>query len=83
LGGCDRGSPDAGAIIYKTNCYGCHAGGPTQAFAPSLSRYLSEGKHNESETRRIIREGKGNMPPFGRRLTRSELNDLLAYMKTL
>jgi mono/diheme cytochrome c family protein len=81
--GCHRGSPDAGAVVYTKYCFGCHRGGNTQAFAPSLSGYLRQGKHDESETRRIIRDGKGNMPPFRRRLSRSELNDLLDYMKTL
>ena len=83
LGGCHRGSPDTGAIVYKKYCFGCHRGGTTQDFAPSLFGYLSEGKHDESETRRIIRDGRDNMPPFRKRLSRSELNDLLAYMKTL
>jgi mono/diheme cytochrome c family protein len=83
LSGCHRGSPEAGAILYKKDCSGCHRRGTTQAFAPSLSGYLSEGKHDESETRRVIRDGRGNMPPFGKRLSRTELNDLLAYMKML
>lgn len=83
LAGCHRGSPQAGAIVYSRNCSGCHRAGTTQAFAPSLSGYLREGKHDESETRRIIRDGKGNMPPFSRRLSRHQVDDLLAYMRTL
>src|SRR5690348_6781111 len=74
LCGCQQGSPDAGAIVFKKNCFGCHGGTTTQAFAAPLSGYLTgSNKHTEAEARRIIREGNGNMPPFGRRLSRQEL----------
>jgi len=81
LCGCHRASPDAGAAVFKKNCFGCHGSTATQAFAAPLSGYLNS--HGEAETRRIIREGKGNMPPFGRRLSRRELDDLMAYLKLL
>lgn len=84
LCGCHQGSPDAGAVVFKKNCFGCHGSTTTQAFAVPLSGYLTgPNKHSEAETRRMIREGKGNMPPFGRRLSRHELDDLMAYIKTL
>ena len=84
LSGCHQGSADAGAAVFKKNCYGCHGSTTTQAFAAPLSGYLkTQGGHSEAETRRIIREGEGNMPPFGRRLSRRELDDLIAYMKLL
>lgn len=81
LGGCHRGSPSAGAAIFKKDCAGCHGAGSTQAFAPSLAGYLI--KNGEPKTRRIIREGTGNMPPFGHRLERRELDDLMAYLSNL
>src|SRR4051812_44561816 len=37
-----RGSPKAGALVYTKYCFGCHRGGNTQAFAPSLSGYLRQ-----------------------------------------
>lgn len=84
LCGCHRGSPDAGALVFKKNCFGCHGSTATQAFAVRLSGYLTgPNKHTEAETRSIIRDGKGNMPPFGRRLSRREIDDLVAYMRTL
>lgn len=84
LCGCHQGSPDAGAVVFRKNCFGCHGSTSTQAFAAPLSNYLTgPDKHSETETRKIIREGKGNMPPFGRRLSRRELDDLIAYMRTL
>ena len=84
LSGCHQGSPNTGAAVFRKNCYGCHGSTATQAFAAPLSGYLTgPNKHSEAETRKIIREGKGNMPPFGRRLSRRELDDLMAYMKAL
>lgn len=67
-------------MVFNKNCAGCHRGGPTQAFAPALSGYLAS--HEAAKTRRIIRDGVGNMPPFGHRLKRRELDDLMAYLKT-
>jgi mono/diheme cytochrome c family protein len=81
LGGCHQGSPSAGAAIFKKNCAGCHRAGSTQAFAPSLAGYLI--KNGEAKTRRIVRQGTGNMPRFGRRLGRRELDDLMAYLRNL
>lgn len=45
---------------------------------PELQQRLSD-----SEIRQVIREGKGQMPPFGKMLTDDEVNDLLLYLRSL
>ena len=41
-----------------------------------------DGEKNERRFARSIHEGKGEMPAFGRKLTRPEIKALAAYVKT-
>lgn len=51
---------------------------PPNLSDPELQRRLSD-----TAIRRVIREGKGQMPPFGKMLTDEEVSDLLLYLRSL
>lgn len=76
--------------LYLRTCAGCHgpygSGGgrlgfdpPPAALAdPSLQRRL-----DDAELARIIREGKGQMPGFGRLLSDEEVQSLVQHVRRL
>jgi mono/diheme cytochrome c family protein len=93
LAGCRSGAKTAlerGAGVYARACATCHGSltvpGRTRGFKvkppflgePSLQRRLSD-----DDLVRTITEGKGEMPPFGRMLSESELNQLVVYLRSL
>lgn len=76
--------------LFKDKCARCHGeDGRGQTVigqmvgAPDFAdeRWWDEEK-NERRFARSIIEGKGDMPAFGRKLTRPEIRALAAYVKT-
>lgn len=85
------------AVFAVTACWRCHdidTGESKRPPAPSLkgnfqrsSHVLVDGtkheKHTDEMIRNIITEGTKSMNPRGAVLTDEELDDLIAYLKTL
>jgi mono/diheme cytochrome c family protein len=83
--GCHKPSVANGARIFARDCARCHLPHPGQSVsAPSLSAYFDRTPRSDaSEVRRIIRDGWRYMPSFGSRLSSEEIDDVIAYIKTL
>jgi mono/diheme cytochrome c family protein len=93
LGACSRREGDAehrpnGAWLYGRSCAGCH--GPTGKGAARMGltavpRDLSDPafERSDAELKRVIREGKGEMPPFGKVLPEAELEAIVRHLHTL
>jgi mono/diheme cytochrome c family protein len=83
--GCRKASVENGAALYRRDCAGCHvrhAG--VRLAAPALEGYFDRKPYpTVRQAREIIRDGRLYMPPFGNRLSSDEIDDLIAYMKTL
>jgi mono/diheme cytochrome c family protein len=74
-----------GAVLYRMDCAACHVrhAGVSLA-APALEGYFDRKPQPTTRlAREIIRDGRRYMPPFGNRLSSNEIDDLIAYMKTL
>lgn len=73
-----------GKRIFNQYCAGCHdTHGATTKSGPVLgSYYHRHPRPGEPAVRRIIQQGKGNMPAFST-LSSSQINDLIAYLKSL
>ncbi len=56
-----------GQLLYTNNCASCH--GLDGALGNSGSKDLSQSKFSEQEVLKILKEGKGTMPPFEYLLT--------------
>lgn len=77
-----------GAGVFQRACASCHAvpagrkaalgfqAAPPDLFDAKLLEHLSD-----AEIRTVIREGKGQMPPFGRMLSEAEVSAVLAYLR--
>jgi len=76
-----------GEVIFQQQCVRCHnkAVGDTSSFGPpnlhGIFRRATPLSRSEAEA--IIRQGKPPMPPFAGVLTTSQIDELIAYLKTL
>jgi mono/diheme cytochrome c family protein len=74
-----------GQRIFNQSCSACHdTHGTTAKSGPALkSYYRQHSPHPTDDTvRAIILDGKGKMPAFST-LSKSQTDDLVAYLKTL
>ena len=82
--GCYKASPEHGDALFRKNCAGCHVQRPGQtSYVPSLAGYFERNpRPTESQTRRRILYGGRYMPPFAKRLSSHDIDDLIAYLRT-
>ena len=80
---------DAQASIYRSNCAKCHGndghsntkeGRRTEA--DDLTEDSVKAMSSEKMTR-IIKNGKGKMPAFGKKLTAAQVASLVGYVRSL
>jgi mono/diheme cytochrome c family protein len=73
-----------GRRIFNQYCAGCHdtLGATTQSGPALRGYYHRQPRPSDLAVQRIIQQGEGTMPAF-RTLSSSQLNDLIAYLKTL
>jgi mono/diheme cytochrome c family protein len=84
-------SAELGREVYAANCAGCHYHDSTDnRIGPGLAGYFSRDRIGSSgkpvtveNVREQIVSPAGGMPAFEDRLTAEELDDLMAYLKTL
>lgn len=75
-----------GDTLFHEQCIGCHNKQPddTSSFGPpNLFRaFVSKPGITPQEARGVISRGKGQMPPFAGKLSNSQIDDVLAYIKS-
>jgi cytochrome c6 len=83
-----RGQSDV-EKIYKANCALCHAvdGSGSSPSGKALGakdlRSDEVQKKTDAELSEIIRQGKGKMPAFGKKLKPEDISKLVAYIRAL
>lgn len=85
-----KGDGDAGKKVYKANCDMCHFADKTdKKIGPGLkgmfaAKKLPSGKPTTDENvRSQIEKGGKMMPGFGKKLSATDIDNLMAYLKTL
>jgi len=80
----------SGYAAFQQNCARCHNDRETAPLqGPSMlgvykNQYLPSGAPaNDDRVRNVILHGRGMMPALGNAMSDSQIDDLLAYMKTL
>ena len=76
----------AGQEIFNSRCLQCHAVLKGQSsFGPNLNAEMARPHPRKpaTEIMQILRNGKGKMPGFEDKLTAPDLEELLAYLRTL
>lgn len=76
------------ASLYKTSCASCHGpDGRGSAVGKSLhaADFHSPQVQQQSDEQlaQVIAQGRGNMPPFGTRLSKDQIDSLVKYIRTL
>lgn len=75
--------------IYKVNCALCHAADGSgsspsgKALGAKDLRSDEVQKKTDAELSEIIRQGKGKMPAFGKKLKPEDISKLVAYIRAL
>jgi mono/diheme cytochrome c family protein len=76
----------AGQAQFEKTCMQCHATVDGQvSFGPNLHGVLKapHPRKTPAEVRVILKDGKGKMPPFGDKLEPKDVDNLIAYLRTL
>jgi mono/diheme cytochrome c family protein len=76
------GDPAAGQIVFEDSCSMCHDPKSTEMMIGPGLKDVSKRK-SEAEIREQIASGSDMMPPFANKLSEEEINNLVAYLKTL
>lgn len=77
-----------GAALYKANCNTCH--GPTGAGDTPAGKMMKAKplgspevqKLTDAEINASVTNGKGKMPPFGKKLSADDIKALVTYVRT-
>jgi mono/diheme cytochrome c family protein len=80
---------NAGADTFKARCAPCH--GATGKGDTKMGQHLKlrdlgspdVQQQTEDELEAIIAKGKGKMPPYGARLTKEQIHDLVKFIRSL
>ncbi len=76
------------ASTYKTNCVSCHGqDGRGSAVGKSLHtadfHSAQVQQQSDAQLANVVAEGRGNMPAFGTRLSKNQIDALVRYIRTL
>ena len=79
---------NSAASTYKTNCVSCHGrDGRGSAVGRSLhaADFHSAQVQQQSDVQlaAVVADGRGNMPAFGTRLSKNQIDALVKYIRTL
>jgi len=76
-----HGVPQQGATVFAHNCQGCHGTGATGGFGPKLAG--NPILNADSVFWDTVLHGRGSMPAWEFALSRQDIADLYAWLKTL
>ena len=82
------GAARRGETIFRQHCVLCHdkRPGDTSPFGPpnlhGIFRASAPMRITPRQAVATISDGKGNMPAFGKTLSRSQIQSLISYLKT-
>lgn len=85
----DAADASRGKKIFVKYCSGCHGaqgqGDGYRLLGPSPANLLSPAtkERSDEDMLRTIHEGKPNMPPWKYRLSRTDSDDVLAFIRSL
>jgi cytochrome c6 len=86
--GFGQSANNSAASTYKTNCASCHGpDGRGSAVGKSLHtadfHSAQVKQQSDAQLAGVISEGRGNMPAFGTRLSKDQIDALVKYIRTL
>ncbi|HRW37537.1 MAG: PQQ-binding-like beta-propeller repeat protein [Acidimicrobiales bacterium] len=81
-GGGDGGvARPPGAALFEANCASCHGADGSGGQAPAIGAGLAAAKYDAAQIAGFVRDGKGAMPALGDRLSATEIDQVVAYVR--
>lgn len=83
---------ERGRATFVRMCSGCHGMNGTGGGMPALNQQTPprdltdptfQAERTDEQLAFVVRNGKGNMPAFGVTLTAEQIQELIAYVRTL
>jgi len=87
-----KGDAKAGKKVYEQNCVTCHGpkgagdGAAAAALNPKPANFVKGNfkyGSKDEDLSKIIKNGKGAMPPWGSVLKPADIENVIAYIRTL
>lgn len=78
-----------GATIFKSKCAGCHGPDGKGQTAMGKMMHLKDlgspevQKMSDAELHKLITEGKSPMPAFGKQLSKTQITEVVEYIRSL
>jgi len=82
-GGGGGGNTSPGAAVFASNCARCHGSDGGGGLGPQLSDGKVAKDLTEAEEIRVVTNGRSGMPSFGDALTPEQIQQVVAYTRTL
>jgi cytochrome c oxidase cbb3-type subunit 3 len=79
--GMPSGVPQYGAMVFANNCQGCHGVGASGGFGPKLAG--NPVLNADAVFWETVLHGRGSMPAWEHTLSRQDIADVHAWLKTL
>lgn len=85
----ETGNADNGKKVFSAKCATCHGqdGSGNTSVGKSLKaadlRSIDVQKKSDGDFYTQVEKGKGKMPPFGLALNKTQINDVVAYVREL
>lgn len=81
-------APNSTASTYKANCVSCHGpDGRGSVVGKSLHaadfHSAQVQQQSDAQLADVVAQGRGNMPAFGTRLSKDQIDALVKYIRTL
>jgi mono/diheme cytochrome c family protein len=86
--GFGQAANNSAASTYKTNCVSCHGqdgrGSPVGKSLHTADFHSAQvQQQSDAQLAGVVAEGRGNMPAFGTRLSKDQIDALVKYIRTL
>ena len=86
--GLGQSASNSAAGTYKTNCVSCH-GSDGRGSVVGKSLHAADfhsaqvQQQSDAQLADVVGQGRGNMPAFGTRLSKDQIDALVKYIRTL
>jgi len=71
----------AGEKVWAANCTSCHGKDGGGISGPALNNDVAKRYPDVEDQIRVVTDGKGSMPSFGRKLSEEEIQAVVAYTR--
>jgi cytochrome c6 len=76
-------SLDAGGVVFAANCARCHGSSGEGGIGPQLAGSVTQSFPDPADEAAVVHDGRGSMPSFAGSLTDEQIQQVVAYTRSL